>query len=61
MCKPNKPLEKWTFNELCDAMAWQVVQAILKGQSLRDAMWTVCHTVSVWQKDRKQPLPGGEK
>ena len=31
----------WTFQELVDWATWEIVQAIVKGQSLRSAVFTV--------------------
>lgn len=48
--RAEKELHELEFTELVDGLTWDVVQALLRGEKLRDAIWSVCNTVVCWRE-----------
>lgn len=47
-----KPFDKWTFEDLRSWAAWVVVQSLLAGTPLKDAMHEVCSRCALWKPPR---------
>lgn len=47
-----KPIKEWTYDELMAMAAWLIVEAITKGEPLKEAMYGVDNLITTWRKEK---------
>ena len=55
MTKPvtnEKPLKKWSYEDLCRWSSWQVALALLRGDELDTVMYGILETALRWKREK---------
>ena len=60
--KPNKEFKDWDFNELVDALAWDLVQGLLRGQyALVGLLRSIIQTALYWKDEQDKKAKKDKK
>jgi hypothetical protein len=51
--KTNKPIKKWTYEELMQYCAWIVVERMTKGEDLLGGMSVIFNIIECWKRENK--------
>ena len=55
MSEPQKPFNKWTFDDLIDWAAWKIARDLIRGTSLRNILYEVVATIRQWKPEKDKP------